>query len=113
MWNSSTYDCDRDKAYKIGAYLEIKNCLCKKRFFGKLVQTFKDGILNTTENTSIVDKKVTYKKNYCFIHTISLVIICLFLVMPIFTIHFLIRPFLLNYGIQFPCRVIIYINIQM
>ena len=37
MWNASTYDCDRDKACKIDAYLEIKNCLSKKRFFGKLV----------------------------------------------------------------------------
>ena len=37
MWNSSICDCECNKACKIGEYLDIKNCLCKKRFFGKLV----------------------------------------------------------------------------
>ena len=33
----SRCDCEYNKACKIGEYLDIKNCLCKKRFFGKLV----------------------------------------------------------------------------
>ena len=36
-WNPSTCDCKCSKACKIGKYLEIKNCSCKKLPFGKLV----------------------------------------------------------------------------
>ena len=49
MRNPSTCYCACNKAWKIDEYLEIKNCFCKKRLFGKLV-------LNTTE-TSRDDKK--------------------------------------------------------
>ena len=77
MCNPSTCDCECNKACKIGEYLNIKNCPCKKRFFGKLVIACKDEILNTTE-TSFVDKKVACQKNNCLIHTISLIISCQF-----------------------------------
>ena len=52
------YDRVYNKACKIDEYLDIKNCSCHDRIFGKLVLACKDEILNTTE-TSIVDKKVT------------------------------------------------------
>ena len=44
MWNPSTYDSESNKACKIEKYLDIKNCLCKKRPFGKLVLAYKDEI---------------------------------------------------------------------
>ena len=47
--NPSTYNCECDKACKIGEYLDIKNCSCKKRVFGKLVLACEDEILNTAE----------------------------------------------------------------
>ena len=80
-----------DKAHKIGEYLDIKNFSRKKRLFVKLVLACTDEMLNTNEIavkdlscvTSIVDKKVTYEKNNCLIYTISLVIICLFLLVII------------------------------
>ena len=46
--------------------------------FGKLVFAYEDEILNTTQ-TLLVDKKITCDKNNCLIHTVSLVIICLYL----------------------------------
>ena len=70
MWNSSTCDCECNKACEIGEYLEIKNCLWEKRLIRKLVLEYEDEILNTTE-TSLDDKKVTCEKINCFIHTIS------------------------------------------
>ena len=76
LWNPSTCDCECDKAYKICAYLDIENCSCKNRLFEKIVLTCKDEILNSTK-TLIVHKKVTNLKSYCFIHNISLVIMCL------------------------------------
>ena len=70
MWNSSTCDCECNKASEIGEYLEIKNCLWEKRLIRKLVLEKEDEILNTTE-TSLDDKKVTCEKINCLIHTIS------------------------------------------
>ena len=65
MWNPNTYDCECNNASKIDKSYE------KNNFF---VLT----ILNTTE-TSLVDEKVTCKKNNCLIYTITLVNTYLFL----------------------------------
>ena len=35
MLNSSKCDCECNKAYKIDEYLNIKNCSCEKRLYGK------------------------------------------------------------------------------
>ena len=72
-------DCGCDKAFKIDEYLDIINCSCKKRLFGKLVLACEDEILNTTE-TSLNDKKVTCVKNNYLFYMISWVIICLLFV---------------------------------
>ena len=69
-WNCSTYDCERNKACKIGEYLDVKNYSCKRRFFGKLVLASEDELLNVIETTvkdlsyaaSVIDKKVSYEK---------------------------------------------------
>ena len=82
MWNPSTCDCEHNKPCKIDEYLNIKNCPCKKRPIGKLVLGCEDEILNTTES-SLDDKKITWKSNY-LIHTISLVAKCLWLLVAIF-----------------------------
>ena len=66
---------------KIDKYFDIKNSSCKK-----YLNACEDEILNKTQTTvkylncttSFVDKKVTYEKNDCLIHTILLIIICLF-----------------------------------
>ena len=34
MWNPSACDCVSNKACKIDNYLDVRNCLCKKRLFG-------------------------------------------------------------------------------
>ena len=58
MWNHTTCNCECNKTCKISEYLDTKNCLCKKRLFGKLVLACEHMILNTTE-TSLNDKKET------------------------------------------------------
>ena len=67
---------------KIDEYLDIKNCLCKKHLIGQSVLECEDEIVNTTE-TSPDDKKGTCDKSYCVIHTISLVIMCLLLLVVV------------------------------
>ena len=76
MWQLSSCGCKCNKTCKIDDYLDIKNCSCKKFLIVKLVLERADEILETTE-TSFDDKKATYEKNYCLIHTISLLVICL------------------------------------
>ena len=56
IWNPSMCDCECCKTCKTDEYLDIKNCSCKKRLFGKLELVCDDEILNTTE-TSLDDKK--------------------------------------------------------
>ena len=48
VWNLSTCDCKCNKACKTDECLDIKNCLCEKRLFGKLVSSYKYEVLNTT-----------------------------------------------------------------
>ena len=38
-WNPSTRYCECNQANKIDEYLDIKNCLCEKCLFHKLVST--------------------------------------------------------------------------
>ena len=76
MWNPSPYDCKCNKTCKIDECLDIKNCSCEKRLFGKLELAWEDEILNKSENS---------QKKIVFIHTISLVIICLLILVAIFT----------------------------
>ena len=54
---------------KIGKYLDIKNCTCKKRTINNLVLTCEYEIVNTTETTLInsLDQKAVYEKEHCFI----------------------------------------------
>ena len=40
---------------------------CKERAIDHLVLSCKDGILNTAEIATVVDKNVTYKNNNCLI----------------------------------------------
>ena len=61
MWNSSTCDCECNNACKVDEYLDIKNCSCEKRLFGKLVIACKNEISNTTE-TPFDNKKVACEK---------------------------------------------------
>ena len=66
MWNSSTCDCECNKACKIDEYLDFKNCSCEK--VGKLVLEREDEKLNTTE--TLLTSSTSAKSN-SFTHTIS------------------------------------------
>ena len=65
--NTSIYDCDCNKASKVDKYLDTKNCSHEKRLIGKLVSECEDEILNKIDENSLVDKKLTYRKNNCLI----------------------------------------------
>ena len=60
MRNSSTCECECNKACNIDEYLYIKNWPCEKRLLGKLVLECEDEILNRSE-TSLDDKESNIK----------------------------------------------------
>ena len=77
MWNSSTCDCECNKACIIDDFLGIQNCSCEKCLIGKLVLACGGEILYITE-TSLADKNngINMWKNNCLIDTISIIIMC-------------------------------------
>ena len=38
IWNPSNRECECDKSCDVGDYLDCKNCKCKKKLAGKLVE---------------------------------------------------------------------------
>ena len=38
IWNPSNCECEYNKSYGIGEYLDHKNCLCRNRIVDKLVE---------------------------------------------------------------------------
>ena len=64
MWNPCT--CG------IGEYLDINTCILKEHIFDKLVLTCECEIVKIlgTVSTNLIDKKITYEKDHCFLHTI-------------------------------------------
>ena len=45
MWNTSMCDSECNKACKFHEYLDIKNCLCKKRLFCIILFACQDEII--------------------------------------------------------------------
>ena len=38
MWNPSTCECQCDKWCKQGQYLDHKNCVCKNKLIGRIIE---------------------------------------------------------------------------
>ena len=84
MWNPSTYECQCDMWCKLGQYLDHKNCVCKNKLVGKVVE----------ECTSIINETMIDNKdnntaefnaiNYVFIGLFLLTLVICFCVFPYF-----------------------------
>ena len=69
MWNSSTCECQCNKWCKTGQYLDHKNCVCKNKLIGRLIE----------ECTSIINETmINNKDNIDNCNTIRNVFIGLF-----------------------------------
>ena len=44
IWNPSNCECESDKLYDVGEYLDYQNCKCRKRFMDKLVEECSENI---------------------------------------------------------------------
>ena len=43
-WNPSNCECEFDKSWEVGEYLNYKNCNCRKRLADKLVEEYNENI---------------------------------------------------------------------
>ena len=44
IWNPSTCECECDKSFDVGEYLDYANSKCKKRLIDKLVEEYSENI---------------------------------------------------------------------
>ena len=74
IWNSSNYECECDKWYDVGEYLDYENCKCRKKLVHKLVEECGE---NINGNKMIYNESLNdYEKliNSCTIYIILFVI---------------------------------------
>ena len=101
MWYTSTLHCECNKVCESDEYLIIKNCSWAKPLIDKVLLTYGNEILNTAK-ASLDDKSVTCKISNCLIHTISLVIICLLILVAVFiSCFFIIQNIVQNKNIYY------------
>ena len=70
MWNPSTCECQCDTLRKPGQYLDHKNCVCKNKLVGRLVE----------ECTSVINETMIYNKDNITNNKTYLILFILFLV---------------------------------
>ena len=74
-WNPSTYECQYDMWCKSGQYLDQKNCVCKNKLIGRVIE----------ECTSIINETMMNNDNFndnntTWFNAITYVFIVLFLI---------------------------------
>ena len=56
MWNPSTCECQCDKWCKQGQYLDHKNCVCKNKLIGRIIEectsVINETMINNKDNTT-------------------------------------------------------------
>ena len=58
IWNPSSFECECDKSYDVGEYLDYANCKCRKRLIDKLVEECNEDVdeVEMTRITSAEDE---------------------------------------------------------
>ena len=75
MWNPSTCECQCDIWCKPGQYLDHKNCICKNKLIGRVIEECTSVINETMINN--VDNKDNNNTTYIFIGLFSIVMFIL------------------------------------
>ena len=70
MWNPSTCECQCDKWCKSGQYLDHKNCFCKNKLIGRLIE----------ECTSIINETMINNKDNITNDNTYLILFLVFLI---------------------------------
>ena len=70
MWNPSTCECQCDMWCKPGQYLDHKNCICKNKFIGRVIE----------ECTSVINETMTNNKDNITNDNTYLILFIVFLI---------------------------------
>ena len=76
MWNPSTWECQCDKWCKQGQYLDHKNCVCKNKLIGRVIEECNSVINETTIN----NKDNTTNNTYLILFIVFLIGFIVFLI---------------------------------
>ena len=79
MWNPSTCECQCDKWCKQGQYLDHKNCVCKNKLIGRVIEECTSVINETMINNNNKDN-ITNNNTYLILCIIFLIGFVLFLI---------------------------------
>ena len=72
-WNPSTCECQCDTWCKPGQYLDLKNCICKHKLIGRIIEECTSVINETIINN--VDNKDNNTTTYIFIGLFSVLLV--------------------------------------
>ena len=70
MWNPSTCECQCDKWCKQGQYLDHKNCVCKNKLIGRVIE----------ECTSVINETMINNKDNITNNNTYLILFIVFLI---------------------------------
>ena len=77
MWNPSICECQRDKWCKQGQYLDHKNCVCKNKLIGRIIEE----CTSVINETMINDKdNITNNNTYLILFIVFLIGLIVFLI---------------------------------
>ena len=77
-WNPSTCECQCDKWCKPGQYLDHKNCICKNKLIGRVIEECTSAIKETMINNK--DNITTNNNTYLILFIVFLIGFIVFLI---------------------------------
>ena len=77
MWNPSTCECQCDTWCKQGQYLDHKNCICKNKLMGKVIEKFTSVINETMINNK---DNITNNNTYLILFIVFIIEFIVFLI---------------------------------
>ena len=79
MWNPSTCECQCDKWCKSGQYVDHKNCICKNKLIGRVIE----------ECTSVINETMINNKDNITNNTYLILFIVFLIGFIVFLIRFI------------------------
>ena len=71
MWNPSNCECECDKAYDIGEYLDYENWKCRKKLIDKLVDECSETVEEVKlAKITLAENENSYKCSSCTLYTV-------------------------------------------
>ena len=80
MWNPSTCECQCAKWCKQGQYLDHKNCVCKNKLIGRVIEectsVINETMINNKDNTTNINTYLicVFNRIYCVFNRIYLLL---------------------------------------